>query len=39
MVLVFPGAGFRCEKGFQWDADNLGFGLPCGPHPQEGVSL
>ena len=24
MVLVFPCAGFQSEKGFQWDAENLG---------------
>ena len=30
MVLVFPCAGFQSEKGFQWEADNLG-----APHPKK----
>ena len=32
MVLVFPCAGFQNGKGFQWDAENLGLGLPCTPN-------
>ena len=35
IILVFPCAGFRSEKGFQWDVENLGLGLPCAPHPKK----
>ena len=34
MLLVFPCAGFQSEKGFQRDAEDLGLGLPCAPHPR-----